>query len=233
MRRPHFLGALAAAPLGFAASASAAPSVDPRAKLVPGQRLVAFAVTNDSAVIDFAGPWEAFQDVPLPGHGHGDAFVPAFVPLMVGDATTEVNAGAGMRVCPNVTFENAPRAEIVVVGAQRGSPALKSWLVQQAKSAEVVMSVCTGAFKLAAAGLLDGRPATTHHAYYDEFAKLFPKVKLIRGPRFVDDGNICSAGGLSSGIDLALHVIERYHGAQTAAQTAAWLEFVPTARPVG
>jgi transcriptional regulator GlxA family with amidase domain len=93
------------------------------------------------------------------------------------------------------------------------------------------MSVCTGAFKLAKSGILDGKSATTHHEYYDQFAKQFPKVTLIRGPRFVDNGSIITAGGLTSGISAALHVVSRYYDAPTAAKTAAYMEFVPTTRP--
>lgn len=86
------------------------------------------------------------------------------------------------------------------------------------------MSVCTGAFQLARVGLLDGLPATTHHDFWDAFEKEFPKVRLQRGPRFVDNGRVATAGGLTSGIDLALHVVGRYFGEETAARTAAYME---------
>jgi transcriptional regulator GlxA family with amidase domain len=87
------------------------------------------------------------------------------------------------------------------------------------------MSVCTGAFQLARTGLLDGLQATTHHHFYDAFAKEFPQVKLHRGLRFVDNGHIASAGGLTSGIDLALRIVERYFGHGVAQQTADYMEY--------
>jgi transcriptional regulator GlxA family with amidase domain len=93
------------------------------------------------------------------------------------------------------------------------------------------MSVCTGAFNVAQAGLFDGKSATTHHDFYDTFEQLFPKVKLVRGPRFVDQGRVCSAGGLTSGINLALHVVERYHGTTVADTVAGYMEFARTERP--
>ncbi len=228
MQRPRFLTALAGA--SFAAAApreSARAGVAARPTLLPGQRLVAVTVTDMATVIDFAGPWEVFQDVPLPGHDGESAFVLA----MVGDTLTTVQATAGMQLVPRYTFADAPRPDIIVVGAQKGSSGLNAWLQQQAPSAEVVMSVCTGAFRVAQAGLFDGRSATTHHNFYDAFEKRFTKVKLVRGPRFVDEGKVCSAGGLTSGIDLALHVVERLHGARLANQTASYMEFVRTARP--
>jgi len=87
------------------------------------------------------------------------------------------------------------------------------------------MSVCTGAFLLAEAGLLNGRAATTHHAAYRELQGRYPTVRVKRGLRFVEDGNIASSGGLSCGIDLSLHVVARYFGRATAEQTAYDLEY--------
>lgn len=94
------------------------------------------------------------------------------------------------------------------------------------------MSVCTGAFVVAQAGLFDGLKATTHHSFYEIFAKQYPQVTLVRGVRYVEDGKILSAGGLTSGIDLALHVVAKYFGEPAADATANWMEFTRmTARP--
>ena len=87
------------------------------------------------------------------------------------------------------------------------------------------MSICTGAFHLAKAGLLSGKFATTHHEFQDSFAREFPKVKLARGVRYVEHEKVATAGGLTSGIDLALRVVERYHGAEIARATATYLEY--------
>jgi transcriptional regulator GlxA family with amidase domain len=93
------------------------------------------------------------------------------------------------------------------------------------KQTDVVMSVCTGAFLLAATGLLDGHPATTHHSFYSQFATTFPEVQLQRGKRFVEGDGIATAGGLTSGIDLALRVVERYFGRDVAERTADLMEY--------
>ncbi len=87
------------------------------------------------------------------------------------------------------------------------------------------MSVCTGAFQLGYAGILDGLPATTHHDFYQSFANKFPKTEVHRGLRFVETEQISTAGGLTSGIDLALRVVERYYGRKQAAQTAQFMEY--------
>jgi YHS domain-containing protein len=87
------------------------------------------------------------------------------------------------------------------------------------------MSVCTGAFVLAKTGLLSGKAATTYHGAFVRFADQFPEVHLKRGARFVEVGNLATAGGLSSGIDLALHLVERYFGREVAQKTAYDMEY--------
>jgi len=87
------------------------------------------------------------------------------------------------------------------------------------------MSVCTGAFVLAKTGLLSGKAATTFHGAFVSFANQFPDIRLKRGARFVEDGNLATAGGLSSGIDLALRVVERYFGREVAQRTAYDMEY--------
>ncbi|MBV8368943.1 MAG: DJ-1/PfpI family protein [Candidatus Eremiobacteraeota bacterium] len=232
MMRPRFLAALAASAAGSAilrpgrAGATENPK-DVRATMRAGQRLVAVVVTEGATVIDFAGPWEVFEATPLPSRDDQAAFYL----YLVGPSMSAVEATGGMQLLPRYTFANAPRPDVVVVGAQRGAPELIPWLQSQAKGGALMMSVCTGAFKLAQAGLFDGKRATTHHDYYDAFEKQFPKVKLVRGPRFVDEGQVVSAGGLTSGMNLALHVVERLHGKKHADNVAAYLEFVRTERP--
>src|SRR5437667_12200291 len=99
------------------------------------------------------------------------------------------------------------------------------WIRPSTKSTDVTMSVCTGAVVLAKTGLLKGKSATTFHAAFNNFAMEFPDIQLKRGARFVDNGNLATAGGLSSGIDLALHVVERYYGRDVAQKTAYNMEY--------
>ena len=87
------------------------------------------------------------------------------------------------------------------------------------------MSVCTGAFVLAEAGLLNGHNATTHHGSFVTLAMDYPQITVKRGARFVDEGAIATSAGLSAGIDLALHVVERYYGGDTASLTAYYMEY--------
>src|SRR5262249_54191878 len=100
------------------------------------------------------------------------------------------------------------------------------WLRGMATTSDVVMSVCTGAFKLAEAGLLNGKKATTHHGAYAQLEQRFPKVMVQRDLRYVQgDRVIFTARGLSSGIDLALHVVALYFGRDVAEATARYMEY--------
>lgn len=100
------------------------------------------------------------------------------------------------------------------------SDAMITWIRDASRTADLTMSICTGAFVLARTGLLSGRKVTTHHGACVELAYQYRDIHVVRGVRFVDDGNIATSGGLSCGIDLALHVIERYCSRQTATDTA-------------
>lgn len=192
-----------------------------------GKIAVAVVLTDGATVIDFAGPWEVFDEVMVDGRGSSHDDMMPFELYTVGDRKAPVVTSGGMTIVPQFTFDDAPVPRVVVVGAQRGSPKLIAWLQKVAADSrtDVIMSVCTGAFKVARAGLLDGKPATTHHAFYDQFAKEFPRVRLVRGVRFVrSDAHIFTAGGLTSGIDLALHIVELYFGQSVAQKTASYME---------
>jgi transcriptional regulator GlxA family with amidase domain len=199
-------------------------------RLVPpakGEILVAFVLTEGATMIDFAGPWEVFQDVHVQGRAASmDGMMP-FRLYTVSDSRTPIHTSGGMQVIPDYTFDDAPPPRVVVVGAQTGkSERMLEWLRRSARESDVLMSVCTGAFKLGAAGVLDGKKATTHHDFFDQFAKRFPSVSLQRGKRYVrSDATIFTAGGLTSGIDLALHVVELYFGRSVAEQTAIYMEY--------
>lgn len=190
----------------------------PIKKPTSGNVQVAVMISDMATVIDFAGPWETFQDAGYETH-------------VVSKTLDIVTATNGLRIQPEFTFDTTPQPNVIVIGAQKAPPEALTWIRKVAPGADVVMSVCTGAFILARTGLLDGQYATTHHEFYDKFEHEFPKVHLVRGLRFVENHQTSCAGGLTSGIDLALRVIERYEGKSTADQVAFYMEHVRTARP--
>jgi putative intracellular protease/amidase/YHS domain-containing protein len=186
-----------------------------------GQIPVAFVISDGAVIIDFCGPWEVFHDVNI--LGRQDA---PFRLYTVSDSTSPIRAGGGMKIIPDYTFANAPAPKVIVIPAQnKPSEAMLEWIRRSSENTDVTMSVCTGAFVLAKTGLLSGKSATTFHAAFNSFAMEFPNVQLKRGARFVENGNLASAGGLSSGIDLALRVVERYYGREVAQKTAYNMEY--------
>jgi len=180
---------------------------------------VAIVLSPGAVVIDYTGPWEVFQDAVVPGHTR------PFSLYTVAERVEPIITSGGLKVVPDYSFANAPRPKIIIIPAQMGGTAVEAWLRSAAAQADLTMSVCTGALQLAKTGLLDGKSAATHHSSYRQFEKDFPKVNLKRGFRFVDEGKVASAGGLTSGIDLALHVVERYYGRDAAANTAYYMEY--------
>jgi transcriptional regulator GlxA family with amidase domain len=187
---------------------------------------VAVLLSEGATIIDFCGPWEVFQDVAIGGsHSSPDHRMP-FRLYTVAERQDAIRASGGMRIVPDYTLASAPKPQVVVIPAQGGrSEAMRSWIVKTHETADVTLSVCTGAFLLASTGLLKGKAATTHHDFFDQFASQFKDVELKRGLRFVEHGKLMTAGGLSSGIDAALRIVERYFGRETAQQTAAYMEY--------
>ena len=182
---------------------------------------VAFLISDGAVVIDFCGPWEVFQDAYVPSRQD----MP-FRLYTVSETKKPIRTSGGMQIIPEYTINDAPAPKVIVIPAQsEPSPAVLDWIRKSSKTTDVTMSVCTGAFVLAKTGLLDGKSATTFHGAFGRFAMKFPNIDLKRGARFVENGNLATAGGLSSGIDLALRVVERYYGREVAKETAYTMEY--------
>ncbi|MFL6516437.1 MAG: DJ-1/PfpI family protein [Chthoniobacterales bacterium] len=182
---------------------------------------VAFLISDGAVVIDFCGPWEVFQDVVIPSRQDAP-----FSLYTVAETKKPIRTSGGMQIVPDYTIADAPAPKVIVIPAQSPpTPAVLDWIRNSSKTTDVTMSVCSGAFVLAKTGLLDGKSATTFHGAFGRFAMTFPNIALKRGARFVENGNLATAGGLSSGIDLALRVVERYYGRDVAQKTAYNMEY--------
>ena len=207
----------ATTPRASAGNAPPNPLAPPADSPIP----VAFLISEGAVVIDFCGPWEVFERVRKPKYTYD-----AFKLYTVAETSSPIRAGGGLKIVPDYTIANAPLPKVIVIPAQ--SPAsenTKAWIRETSKQTDVTMSVCTGAFVLASTGLLSGKPATTHHGAYADLAAQYPDIHVQRGARFVEAGNLATAGGLTSGIDLALRVVDRYFGRETTRQAAYMLEY--------
>jgi len=201
---------------------------DPLTVPASGEIRAAFLLSADAEVIDYAGPWGVFEYVMV-----GEDRRNPFKLCTVAASKSPVRTSFGMTVVPDYTFDNVPAPDVVVVPAMETeglAPSNYQWLRATHKNAALTLSVCTGAFVLAGAGLLDGRKATTHHGALAMLSTMYPRVNVIRGVRYTEDegGRIATSGGLTSGIDLAMRVVERYYGRDVATQTALNLEYQST-----
>ncbi|WP_084963366.1 GlxA family transcriptional regulator [Thermoactinospora rubra] len=136
-----------------------------------------------------------------------------------------VRSHVGYSVLPDHGLEALEGADTVVVPGVHGGEVVRDGTIpdvlrEALRGRPRVMSICTGAFVLAAAGLLDGRPATTHWRDAERFRRLFPRVRLDPDVLFVDDGDVLTSAGVAAGLDLCLHVVRRDHGSEVANRTA-------------
>jgi len=208
-----------AALLLIATSAASATSPEVRLTLPQSRPVrVAFVVSDGATLIDIAGPMQVFDQIQAPG-------VP-FVTFTVSENRKPIKAGT-MTIVPDHTFAEAPDADIVVVGAQSGnSPPYLDFLRQMTAKGHLMLSVCTGVAKFAQAGILDGLEATNHHDFIETGQKLFPKVRFLRDRAWVHSAPmIYTAGGETSGIELALHIVELYFDHGVAVKTARYMEY--------
>lgn len=141
-----------------------------------------------------------------------------------------MRARAGLRLQPDHTLADHPplACAIVpggVVDAELGQPDLMAWVAGQARTARILASVCTGALLLARAGVLDGVDATTHWEDLDALRALPPAVRVRGGVRWVDQGVIVTSAGISAGIDMSLHLVQRLHSRDLALRTARQMDF--------
>src|SRR5690606_1110362 len=176
-------------------------------------------------VLDVAGPYEVFS---VAGRRHG---LEPFQVSLVAQRPGPVTLRNGFVVVPHATTAETPTADLVVIpggfGTRRevDNPALIDWIRRVTGEAELVLSVCTGALLLGKAGLLDDLSATTHHDTYTLLRALAPRTRVLEGERFVDAGRVVTSAGVSAGIDMSLHVVERLLGSELAEETAHYMEY--------
>lgn len=195
------------------------------------QRTVGILVFDGVEVLDFCGPFEVFATTIMPGADPLDEAARPFLVLTIAERADPVCCSGGLLVHPHHTIENHPPLDILVVpggyGTRReaNNTRLLDWIAAQDERTELTTSVCTGAFLLAARGLLDGREATTHWGSIDRLRQTHPAVQVRDDRRWVDTGRIITSAGVSAGIDMALHVVARLLGPDVARATARRMEY--------
>jgi transcriptional regulator GlxA family with amidase domain len=170
------------------------------------QRTVGILAFDAMEVLDFAGPYEVFNVAAESGA--------PFTVQAIGVVPGPIEARGGFTVLPPVSIADAPLPEILIVPGGGGTrpllrePAVLEWVRTAADAAELVVSVCTGALVLAAAGVLADTQATTHHEAFAELRALAPGLEVVAGQRFVQNSErVWTSGGISAGIDLSQHIV--------------------------
>jgi transcriptional regulator GlxA family with amidase domain len=188
-------------------------------------RHLAIVIFDDVEVLDFAGPFEVFSVTCWQQE------VKPFHVSLVAEKPGPVIARNNFSVNPHYTFDTLPPADLFLIPGGFGTrremhnPVLLDWVKRQATTAELILSVCTGSFVLAAAGLLHGKQATTHHLRYDVLRQTDPRCTVIENQRVVEAGNIVTSAGIAAGIDMSLRVVGKLFGEAIARETAAYMEY--------
>jgi transcriptional regulator GlxA family with amidase domain len=192
---------------------------------------IAIYLFPNAEVLDFAGPYEVFTTASRVFQRNNPAQPLPFSVFTVAQARATVQARAGLVVHPDYGFASHPPVDVLliaggVVDAELAKPDVVRWIAAQSQQSELTASVCTGAFLLAEAGLLQGVSATTHWEDIAALRERYPAVTVVAGPRWVDEGKIVTSAGISAGIDMSLHLVERLVSRELALLTAKQMDVV-------
>lgn len=174
--------------------------------------------------LDYVGPWEVFTAAAM--KKPGDRV------FLIGKDGQPIRSAKGMRVLPDRAYDDTPQLDVVLVPGGKGTrslirdAAIHVFLKEQSKRARFVTSVCTGSMILLGSGLATGKRLTTHWSCYDELKAIGP-CTVISDARYVKDGNVISAAGVSAGIDMALWIVGQLYDPPFAREVQKYIEYYP------
>ncbi len=192
---------------------------------------VGIVLFDDVELLDMAGPYEVFTTAArVHARAQAAGVAPLFCVSTIGASLAPVRARAGLQLNPDHALHNHPPLTVTivpggVVDRELGHAELLDWIAAQARTADILASVCTGAFLLAQAGVLDGLEATTHWEDIAALRDLRPGLPVREGVRWVDQGRVVTSAGIAAGIAMSLHLVERLHSRELAVRTARQMEF--------
>ena len=191
---------------------------------------VTILVFDDVEALDLGGPYEVFTTASrMHQRLHPDASHPLFAVQCVARTLAPVRARAGLRVLPDADYAGAAAPDLLivpggVVDAAAACPETLAWVAHAAGQASITASVCTGAFILAAAGVITDGPVTTHWEDIADLRARFPQLEVRENVRWVDRGARVTSAGISAGIDMSLHLVARLAGSALAERTARQMD---------
>ena len=190
---------------------------------------VAIYVFPNVEVLDFAGPFEVFTTASRVFLRQNPSRPAPFSVYTVARSLLPVTARAGLRVLPDHNLDTCPTPDLLlipggIVEAEMAEPEVLQWIRSSSQNAKITASVCTGAFLLAKAGLLQGKSATTHWEDIADLRAQFPSLSVKEEVRWVDEGSIVTSAGIAAGIDMSLHLVSRLGSKDLALLTAKQLD---------
>lgn len=190
---------------------------------------VAIYLFKNVEVLDFAGPFEVFTTASRVFLKHNPDKPAPFKVFTVAKTSAPVQARAGLKTLPDFSVDDGPRIDLLVipggvVDEELQDEQMIDWVRATSSSAQMTASVCTGAFLLAKAGLLDGQQATTHWEDIADLRSQFPQVRVQEGVRWVDEGAVVTSAGIAAGIDMSLHLVARLASKELAIATARQMD---------
>ena len=191
---------------------------------------VGIYIYDQVEVLDFSGPFEVFSTASRVRARIDPDLPDLFNVFTIGEEITPVFARGGLQIVPKYNISNHPRINLLIIPGGIVADELKkenviSWIVASSDIADITASVCTGAFLLARAGLLKSKAATTHWEDINDLRSMFPDIEIKKDVRWVDEGNVVTAAGISAGIDMSLHLVARAANKDLADRTAKQMEF--------
>jgi len=188
---------------------------------------IAIVLFDGAEELDWAGPWEVLAAWARMWPDDG---VEVYT---VADSTEPVTCAKGLRVLPEHTWDDAPKPDVVLwpggmgTRPQLGDEGIRARVRELADGGALMTSVCTGALVYADNGLLANRPATTYWGALELLGELDPTIQVDAESRFVDDGDVITAAGVSAGIDMALHLVRRLHSEERARDVRRYIQYDP------
>ncbi len=192
-------------------------------------RQVNILVFDEIEVLDLGGPYEVFTTATRMQQRQAPGSTPLFYVQCVARTMAPVRARAGLQLVPDTDFANAPAPDVLivpggVVDSAAACPHTQAWVAHCSQTASITASVCTGAFILAAAGVLRSGRATTHWEDLADLRAQYPALDVQEHVRWVDQGALITSAGISAGIDMSLHLVSRLGGAALAERTARQMD---------
>lgn len=191
------------------------------------QWIVGILLFNEVEVLDFAGPFEVFSLTT-----YLDTDNKPFIVKTISETGNMINARNGLKIKPDYSFNDKIDFDILIIPGGYGAEIIEinnfkviEWIKNKINNVDILASVCTGSFLLAKTGILDNKNATTHWMDIEKLQNDFPKIKVHKNLKYIEDGKIITSGGVSAGINMSLYIIEKLLNKDIAIYTAKRMEY--------